>query len=324
MKKIFTIIIILSAFLTGSKPMDQFPEAEISNGIIHARLYLPDAEEGYYRGSRFDWAGVMPDLSYKGHTYFGQWFEKYSPTLHDAIMGPVEAFSPVGYEEIKPGESFLLIGIGMAEKPVEPKYFFTTPYQITNPGKWKIKKKPDLVRFSHSLADNAYAYEYTKTVQLTKGKPEMVLAHSLKNTGSKTIETNVYNHNFFLMDNQPIGPDYVVSFPFLPTVEPGETSAMGEINGHQILFTKELGNNGHLFYRNLQGFSDRAEDYDIKIENRKSGAGVRITCDQPISKFVFWSAHKTVCPEPYIHLKIEPGETFTWQILYEFYVMDTQ
>ncbi|MEZ4828703.1 MAG: hypothetical protein R3C61_20825 [Bacteroidia bacterium] len=98
--------------------MDQFPESEISNGIIHARLYLPDAQTGYYRGSRFDWAGVIPELTCNGHSYFGQWFEKYSPTLHDAILGPVEAFSPVGYEEIKPGENFLLVGIGMAEKPV--------------------------------------------------------------------------------------------------------------------------------------------------------------------------------------------------------------
>ncbi|MDX2249494.1 MAG: hypothetical protein SF052_22110 [Bacteroidia bacterium] len=304
--------------------MNPFPEAEISNGLIQARLYLPDANTGYYRGSRFDWAGVIPELSYKGHTYFSQWFGKYSPTLHDAIMGPVEAFSPVGYEEAAPGENFLLVGIGMAEKPVEPKYFFTTPYKIINNGNWKVKKKPDQITFSQTLSDEVYAYKYVKTVQLTKGKPEMVLAHSLKNTGSKTIETSVYNHNFFQMDNQPIGPDYVVSFPFQLTVDPGEKTVLGEIKGNQILFAKELTGNEHLFYRTLQGYSDRAEDYDIKIENHKTGAAVRITCDQPLSKFVFWSAPKTICPEPYIHLKIEPGETVTWKILYEFYVLDRQ
>ena len=55
-------------------------------------------------------------------------------------------------------------------------------------------------------------------------------------------------------------------------------------------------NNDHLFYRSLTGFSNSAKDYDIKIENHKTGAGVRITSDQPISKIVFWSAPKTVCP----------------------------
>ena len=34
-----------------------------------------------------------------GHSFSGQWFEKYDPLLHDAVMGPVEAFSPLGYEE---------------------------------------------------------------------------------------------------------------------------------------------------------------------------------------------------------------------------------
>jgi len=40
------------------------PEAFISNGLINARLYLPDAVNGYYRGARFDWGGVIYDLEY--------------------------------------------------------------------------------------------------------------------------------------------------------------------------------------------------------------------------------------------------------------------
>jgi hypothetical protein len=66
------------------------PQAEISNGIVKAKIYLPDATRGYYRGVRFDWAGVVPSLTYQGHEFFGKWFDKYDPFLHDAIMGPVE------------------------------------------------------------------------------------------------------------------------------------------------------------------------------------------------------------------------------------------
>ncbi|MEZ4828702.1 MAG: hypothetical protein R3C61_20820 [Bacteroidia bacterium] len=124
------------------------------------------------------------------------------------------------------------------------------------------------------------------------------------------------------MDNQPIGPDYRVSFRFKPTGDPGETGNWGKIEGNQIVYTKALVGNEHLFFRTIQGFSNRAEDYDVIIENQKTGAGVRITSDHPISKFVFWSAPKTICPEPYIHLKIEPGQTITWKIMYEFYALD--
>src|SRR5213592_2796787 len=89
MKKIFFLVTIFSVCLISGRHLDQFPEAIISNGLIKARFYLPAVKDGYYRGARFDWSGVIPELEYKGHSYFGQWFEKYSPTLHDAITGPV-------------------------------------------------------------------------------------------------------------------------------------------------------------------------------------------------------------------------------------------
>jgi hypothetical protein len=99
---------------------------------------------------------------------------------------------------------------------------------------------------------------------------------------------------------------------------------LGKLQGNQILFGKELVDSERLFYRSLQGFSNTAADHDIKIENHKTGAAVRIRCDQPISRLVFWSAPKTICPEPYIQLNIKPGETVQWTISYEFYVCDTK
>src|ERR1043165_8110742 len=95
----------------GTLAAAEFPQADISNGVVKAKLYLPDAQKGYYQGTRFDWSGVIPSLEYKGHNYFGQWFEKYDPKIHDAIMGPVEEFlSPpnrtgLGYDEAKTGEN---------------------------------------------------------------------------------------------------------------------------------------------------------------------------------------------------------------------------
>ena len=62
-----------------------------------------------------------------------------------------------------------------------------------------------------------------------------------------------------------------------------------------------------------------AKDYDFRIENRKTGAGVRITGDRPLSKVLFWSARMTVCPEPYIDVSAAPGKESSWTITYEFY-----
>lgn len=319
MKKVYIMVSILSVFSISAKPVEPYPQTEISNGLIRARIYLPDAKEGYYRGSRFDWSGVMPELEYQGHTYFGQWFDKHSPTLHDAIVGPVDDFLPVGYDEAKVGEGFLKIGIGVVSKPDEPKYSIVTPYKIINGGSWAVKKKSDNVQFIHSLEDKQFAYEYKKTVQLVKGKPEMVLSYTFKNTGTRTIETHVYNHNFFVMDNQPVGRDYFIKFPFPLSASGQGKGDIGKISDNQIIFLKDLQKSEHLYYPSLTGFGNSAKDYDIRVENYKTGAAVRITSDRPLSKLVFWSAHKTVCPEPYTRIKVNPGEKYSWKIFYEFY-----
>ena len=322
MKKVYIAISIFTVFALGAKPDLEPPQAEITNGLIRARLYLPDVNNGYYRGSRFDWAGVIPDLKYDGHSYFGQWFDTYAPTIHDCIMGPVEDFSPVGYNEAKKGETFLKIGIGMVSKPEEQKYTFANPYPIVNPGIWKVKKKAEQIEFMHELNDSQYSYEYRKAVQLIKGKPEMVLSHTLKNTGKRTIETNVYDHNFFVMDKQTVGRDFVVKLPFHVTGEERGKSGLGKLENNQILYTKDLTKTEHLQYLSLQGYSNSAKDYDIRVENHKTGAAVRITSDQPFSKLAFWSAYATICPEPYMTIKVEPGKKISWKIFYEFYTCE--
>ena len=43
-----------------------YPATELSNGVLRAKVYLPDAEKGFYRGTRFDWAGVMGSLELQG------------------------------------------------------------------------------------------------------------------------------------------------------------------------------------------------------------------------------------------------------------------
>ncbi|MCY7352185.1 MAG: hypothetical protein LH606_16220 [Cytophagaceae bacterium] len=299
------------------------PQAEISNGIVRAKLYLPDEKTGYYRGTRFDWAGVIASLDFKNHSYFGPWFERYDPKLHDAISGPVEEFTGLGYETAKAGETFIKIGVGVLRKPNEPKYHFSTPYELVDAGTWTVKPGPDRVNpdrvdFTQQLTDaTGYAYTYRKTLRLTPGKPELVLEHSLKNTGNRVIETSVYNHNFLVMDRQPSGPDFVVKFPFdLRTTD--SLNGKVKVQGKELIYERAL-KARESSYSNLQGFGSSAQDYDIRVENRKTGAGVRIRGDRPIDKLAFWTNPTNLSPEPFIKLRIEPGQETTWNLTYEFY-----
>jgi len=316
---LYSVLFCLVGILTSL--VEPPPEASISNGLINVKLYLPDAVNGYYRGTRFDWSGVIYDLEYDGHKYFGKWFDRYEPTLHDAIMGPVDSFNPIGYEDAKVGEGFLRIGVGVLEKPDESRYAFTTPYKILEYGDWKVTKRSSEVTFIHELKSSKYQYKYTKNLKLTKGKPELVLEHILENKGTTTIETDVYNHNFFVMDNQPTGPDFVVKFPFAPQGESKGKTEKGAIDGKQIVYNDVIQKGEYFAVSPLTGYGSTAADNDFRIENRKTKSGVRIIGDKPIVKFVYWSAAATLCPEPYVNIKVGPGETVTWSIRYEFYLL---
>lgn len=317
--RILLIFAVVIAFLGISSYVADFPQTEITNGDITAKLYLPDASTGYYRGTRFDWSGVIPSLTYKGHNYFGQWNPEYDPKLHDAIMGPVEEFTVLDFDETKVGTEFLKIGVGTLVKPDDKKYSFARNYEIKNPGKWTVKKEKDQVKFSHEITDAAgYSYQYSKTAKLTKGKPELVLEHSLKNTGQKAIETSMYNHNFFVIDNEPTNQNIKTSFPFEVSAEGKGFGSIANAADKSITYTRTLETGENVFTSGLQGFGSTSRDYDIKIQNLKTGAGVRITSDQPIQKMVYWSCHTTSCPEPYIKLSIKPGEEVKWKINYEF------
>jgi hypothetical protein len=290
------------------------PQAEISNGIVHARFYLPDTADGYYRATRFDWSGVMPSLKYAGHSYFGQWFPKYAPTIHDAIMGPVESFSPLRYGD---GDTFVQIGVGVLVRPDSAAYSPFRYYRIKDAGKWVIHKGRRQVEFRQTAA----GYVYTKTVSLTKGKPQLVITHQLRNTSSRPIETEVFDHNFFVTDSQTIAPGIVLKFPFTLATEQARGLDLAAIRGDSISIKRPLEARESV-YAILHGYGPTASDYDIRLENHITGAAVRIRADRPLSKLVFWGSVKTLCPEPYIHVSVAPGKTFSWTLYYDLYTVN--
>lgn len=306
----------------ASKASNEFPQVSISNGQIHALIDLPDPQKGYYRSSRFDWAGVIPCLSYKGHTYFTPWRPEHDPLGHDSISGPVEEFhskdGAIGYGDAKAGDLFVKPGVGVLRRIDDAPYKFQTLYPIIDTGQRSYRAKKNQVSMTHRLNSAlGYGYEYTKTIELEKGQPVMVIHHHMKNTGAKTIETDVYDHDFYRLDELPTGPDMVVHFAFEP--KPGrELTNGGSIRGKDLIYANELQDRQSVS-SNLTGYSTNSSDYVFKVENVKTGIGVEQTGDAPISNLVFWSVRATIAPEAYIHLHIPPGESQDWSIRYRFF-----
>ena len=110
------------------------PYTDFSNGLITARIAPPDPAKGFYRGTRFDQAGVVTSLTLNGKDFYGPWFERLAPDVLDytyvgddivagpdsAISGPVEEFAPLDFEN-KTG-LFIKPGVGVLYQPDTQPY----------------------------------------------------------------------------------------------------------------------------------------------------------------------------------------------------------
>lgn len=318
MRKVALVVVVLSSLVLCAG-QTEVPQVKISNGILEAAIYLPDSKDGYYRGSRFDWSGLISSLEFEGHTYFGRWFDEDSPTEYVDVMGPIEAFSPLNYEETAPGDSFVQIGVGAMTKPSDDGYSSFIPYPIVDPGQWKMDTQTDEITFTQVLRDGDISFEYSKTVQLVRDRPEMVISHTLRNSGKHTIETTVFNHNFFVIDSQPIDQGVVMTFPVEVSGTGRGLGDIFQIEGKKIVFLRGMTGDESIACKYLEGMNGK-EDFEIRVENLNTGAGVKITGDHPLSRLRLWGNANAVCPETYLEVTVETGEEFSWGYVYEFYL----
>src|SRR5947209_1260172 len=163
-------ILLFGVAMSSTPAVAAFPEAQISNGQITAKIFLPDAQNGYYRSTRFDWSGAVYNLKYKGHDFYGTWYDRIDPKVINwvyqggdivsgpcsALAGPVDEFAvPLGFEEAKAGGTFIKLGVGVLRKVDDAAYNRYLPYEVLNPGKWSIDKSNDSVSFTQELSDPA-------------------------------------------------------------------------------------------------------------------------------------------------------------------------
>ncbi len=334
---LLTIPTVIGFAAAARQAPQDHPQAEISNGLVRARLFLPDSSTGFYLGTRFDWAGIVHSLEYRGHNYYGQWYTRSDARVHDfafqgddivtssccTIQGPVEEFKSnekaLGFDEAPVGGTFIKIGVGVLRKD-SAEYDVFKQYEIVDPGKWTVTTNSNSVEFTHELTDpnSGYGYIYRKIVRLSAGKPQMVLEHHLKNTGRKAIESTVYGHNFLILDRQTVGPDFTVAFPFAAKADPAPNSEVAEVQGEHFEFVRPLAGRD-VIYAKISGFSDKSCDNEVRIENTRLGAGVTVRGNRPLSHMALWSIRSVLAVEPFIAMKIEPGEEFDWNVTYDYY-----
>lgn len=315
-----------------------YPHVRIGSDQLEAQLYLPDSSNGFYQGTRFDWSGVIAGLQYRGHEYYGPWYTKRVPEVWDyaddgvdivvgrqsAVTGPAEEFpQPQGFDTAQPGDTFVKLGVGVLRRATDAPYSCYESYEVVDPGTRSIRTTPTSVECTHQVSDarTGVGCVYRKIVSANPGGADLVIEHSLHNTGRVAIRAEQYNHNFLTLDGAQIGPDFLITLPFRIQAPPTLDSELAEIQGNEIRFVKPLAP-GEVVSFPVLGFSERFDDYDIRVENRKTRAGVRMRGNRPLTKLALWSIRSVLSMEPFIDVSTEPGCRTDWAYTYTHYVID--
>ena len=333
MKKI-TILGVVLAALSAKACEAQFPQAEIQNKQLHVKLYLPDAKNGFYKATRFDWSGVIADLEFSGHHLYRPWFALIDPDARDvvfkessivsginsAMTGPVEEFqTPIGYETAKPGESFLKVGVGLLRKIDDKPYSFTTHFDVVDGGKWTVHKTAKSITFEQILGDqnSDYGYTFTNTIRFVGDGCELAIEHRLKNTGKLSISTRLYDHNFLTIDGVQVGSSYSISVPYKLEPTRAADNKFVKIDGSTATYVSDLQGQDRVAF-GLQGFSTESKDYDFTIVNRTAKVQVKISGDHALANATVWSIRSVLAVEPFIDIQADPGKDALWNYRYTY------
>jgi hypothetical protein len=310
--------------MAAARMLADAPHVALSNGTLSATLY-PPGDNAFYRGTRFDHAGVIGSLKLNGREFYGPWFDSMSD-VHDfawvdgkvsaspasATMGPAEEFDPVGYDTAAPGETFLLPGVGLFVRPPTAIAYdhFNRHQRAQGSDTRSMSATGNSATMRHTLSGGGYGCDYTKTITLPPGRPQLVISHVLRNTGTKPIVTSVYDHNFVILDPGQAGMKVMLPFAPAPLAATTRLKAEGNtITWPQALEERQSG------YAIL---SQTPQPYDFTVTDTKTGASIRAQADRPASQYRLWSIKTVMSLEPYVALDVPPGGETRWTYTYTY------
>ncbi len=300
----------------------EYPLEVLENAATRAYVYLPDAEKGYYRSCRFDWSGMIGQVVHDGKTYFAEIRTEHDPANPEHSVGPAEQFAklaPLGFADAKPGETFVAIGIGHCVRPDDKRYSFFRAYEV-RPAPWTVTKGERSLRFAQTLSDErGWGYEYVKELRLAKDKPVLEIFHSLRNTGTRVIETDWYAHNTFRFQDAPVGSGYRIVLPFRPAKNLiGPTKGVAAILDNEVVFpVKTLAKPLWIESIDRTGYRGK-QDSHFRVVHDELGMALNVALDAELSQLSLYAEPTLLCPEPTIQLQLAPGATAEWTMTLRF------
>lgn len=271
-----------------------------------------------YVSPRFDWTGKIVDIKFKNIQLAGieDCDTQNENQIGKGLYNEFGIYTALGFEEAKIGDWFHKIGVGLLKKS-HPTYAFDHDYEI-KPAKFQMKTANKSVLITCTApASKGYSYELQKEIFIEGSG--FSISYRLKNTGSKPIETDEYVHNFLTINNELIGENYCLNFPFelKPTkfTETVNPDMAVDIKNNKVTFNRSP--NNQFFFSNLSG--GQRVDATWELTNLKAKIGIREKSSFQTKKVNLWGWKHVISPELFFDIKVQPGQSLAWTRNYELF-----
>lgn len=273
-------------------------------------LLIDSPLEGY-NSSRFDYTGKITTLKFQNIliSSLENPNSEHADILGKGFYNEFGIDNALGFEDTEIGGWFHKIGVGLLKK-INHNYKCTKVYEV-KPAQFTLTTKDHkfLIRCK-SETINGYAYILEKQIELQNNG--FTITYILENTGEKAIITDEYVHNFMAINNDAIGPNYELTFPFNikpdlfeETVNPEQKVLIGK-KGLKFKDTIEK----EYFFSNLSG--NHCENASWELKNSKSTITISETGSFKTNKVNIWGQKHVISPELFIGININPGKSTKW------------
>ncbi|MDP5157757.1 MAG: hypothetical protein NWQ07_04170 [Flaviramulus sp.] len=287
----------------------------LKNNNLEIEIDYPNEN---YNFSRFDWTGKITKVKFQDLPV--STFETTNcENEHIYGKGFYNEFgidTALGFEDTDVGGWFHKIGVGLLRKD-DNEYQFSKKYDI-KPAKFEITNDSNkTIMLCNSESVNGYSYFLKKEIEIHENS--FSIKYFLKNTGQKDIITDEYTHNFIALNNDMIGTNYILKFPFdLKTKLFNETvNTEQKVNICKNEFSFNDSPNDPFFFSNLSG----NENVDSKWEllNIQNNIGISEIGDFKTNKINLWGWKHVISPELFFNIFLKRNQSTEWTRTYNVY-----
>jgi hypothetical protein len=169
--------------------------------------------------------------------------------------------------------------------------------------------------------DGRLGYRLRYRVALVRGKAAVRLTRTLTNLGSQPLRTEHYCHNFLQIDGDGAGPAYRLDLSFAAVAEEKFAAGAKEsglrIEGQTLSIAVPVAPGKAVYAPLLPARPGKKVTSDFTLRNIRTGASLQATHKGPDAvRFAFYAAEGSLCPEPFLDIRLAPGKKQTWETTY--------